>query len=474
MPIAGPDNWRLRPRCSDFPSSRRPPGGLGARRSAARLSNSLVPALLLSGCVMTGLLTAGPAVAGTYHAGGTAALQAAVASADSAPGASTIELSSGQFLPESTLTIKRDITIVGPATAPGATLGGGSVAPFPADLLRVEAHAKLTLRNVEVSAGGGEGTSAAIDDFGAVELEYAALVGNSGPALWVQPGATATVRDATLAENRATAIVNDGVVSVSNATIASNRGEGVENRGKLGLTNTIVASNGGSGDCEGHATTSDHSLDSDGSCGVGALSHSDPRLARLAGNGGPTQTQALEAGSPAIGAADAGKCPAEDQRHYTRPAGAVCDLGAYQSTAVAGAGAGGSGGQDGGTGSTGVGGAFTVSAHGALRGPAHSRITFTLRAQEHRAATTFTYRDRARSVSLRALVLGTLAVDRRRGIATLRGSALAGAGRGHRVRVTLVLVSHGRHRTLRIRLSSGYYESGSLLAGTVTFQRGGA
>jgi len=38
--------------------------------------------------------------------------------------------------------------------------------------------------------------------------------------------------------------------------------------------------------------------------------------------------------------------------------------------------------------------------------------------------------------------------------------------------VTLVLVSHGGLRGLRIRLSSGYYESGALLGGAITFAGG--
>jgi hypothetical protein len=330
----------------------------------------------------------------------------------------------------------------------------------------VEEHATLTLRNVQVTGAGGEGTTAAIDDYGAVELEDATLSGNAGPALWVQPGATAKVSNSTLSDGLAAAIIDDGVADVQSSTIASNKGGGIENRGKLALANTIVAENGG-WDCEGRANTSDHSLDSDGTCGVGALSSRDPELGRLAGNGGPTPTQALDAGSPAIGAGDESRCPAEDQRHFTRPAGAACDIGAYQTAAVAGGASGGSGP---GSGSQGAGAVSAgVSAHGRLRGRGRSRITFTLRARAHQTAATFTYTDGARRVSLRKLTLGSLAFDARRGVATLRGSAVEGAGRGRRVRVALVLVRHGRSRSLRIQLSTGYRESGALLSGSIAF-----
>ncbi len=52
----------------------------------------------------------------------------------------------------------------------------------------MEAGAKVTLWNVELTTGGGEG-SAAIDDFGAVDLESSTVAGNSGPGLLVQVGA---------------------------------------------------------------------------------------------------------------------------------------------------------------------------------------------------------------------------------------------------------------------------------------------
>jgi CSLREA domain-containing protein len=58
----------------------------------------------------------------------------------------------------------------------------------------------------------------------------------------------------------------------------------------------------------------------------------DPMLDPLADNGGPTQTMRLQPGSPAIDqvpSSGAG-CPATDQRGVTRPAGAACDIGAYE------------------------------------------------------------------------------------------------------------------------------------------------
>jgi hypothetical protein len=64
------------------------------------------------------------------------------------------------------------------------------------------------------------------------------------------------------------------------------------------------------------------------------LSSTNPLLAPLANNGGPTQTRALLPGSPAVDKYTGADCPSNDQRAYKRPAGAACDIGAYEQSAV--------------------------------------------------------------------------------------------------------------------------------------------
>jgi len=56
----------------------------------------------------------------------------------------------------------------------------------------------------------------------------------------------------------------------------------------------------------------------------------DPQLASLVDNGGPVPTQAIAAGSAAIGAAPAAGCPPADARGIPRPTGKPCDAGAYE------------------------------------------------------------------------------------------------------------------------------------------------
>jgi hypothetical protein len=105
------------------------------------------------------------------------------------------------------------------------------------------------------------------------------------------------------------------------------------------LLNTIIAGNtssAGPGNCNVQdmiIESRGHNLDSDGSCflsAAGDLPNRDALLGPLFDNGGPTETQALQAGSPAIDAAAVDGCPQHDQRGVVRPQGAACDIGAYE------------------------------------------------------------------------------------------------------------------------------------------------
>jgi hypothetical protein len=81
-------------------------------------------------------------------------------------------------------------------------------------------------------------------------------------------------------------------------------------------------------------------LDTDGSCPGFSLPAANALLGPLALNGGPTETHALLAGSPAIDAASAcffgGDPVPVDQRNAPRPGGSACDLGAYEVGRVVG------------------------------------------------------------------------------------------------------------------------------------------
>jgi hypothetical protein len=108
--------------------------------------------------------------------------------------------------------------------------------------------------------------------------------------------------------------------------------------GALQMDDTILADNGADGgpDLYGHVTSLGHNLIGNTADGFGFaasdLVNVDPQLGPLQNNGGPTQTLALLAGSPAIDAGDNANAPACDQRGpgFPRIVNGVIDIGAFE------------------------------------------------------------------------------------------------------------------------------------------------
>src|SRR5262249_25835627 len=124
-----------------------------------------------------------------------------------------------------------------------------------------------------------------------------------------------------------------GTVHIFNSTVFGNDyGIGFLG-GNVDTTNTMVVNNSGpvAGDCAGGGPTSNHSFDSDGSCGMDLGSHA-PHLAPLAANGGSTLSLRPLPGSFAINHGTNTPCPTIDQRYASRPATAVdpCDIGSIE------------------------------------------------------------------------------------------------------------------------------------------------
>jgi uncharacterized repeat protein (TIGR01451 family)/CSLREA domain-containing protein len=209
-------------------------------------------------------------------------------------------------------------------------------------------------------AGYYEG-GAVYDAAGALTVTATTMSENvayTGGGLYYASGDALTLKNDTLDSNQAESggglylseAATSGSIALLNDTIAHNtayNGGGINAaQDANSIENTIVADNTGTlstpstegGDCYDTTAlgTSDkgHNLDSDGSCFGGdslALDDrkADPLLGTLAGNGGANQTDALKAGSPAIGGAAGVDCPTTDERGVARSAGA-CDIGAYQ------------------------------------------------------------------------------------------------------------------------------------------------
>jgi hypothetical protein len=295
----------------------------------------LVAALAVTGVSLSVL--AGGASAETYKVKSTAEFVAAVGKANANSGANTIVLGPGAYLPEATVTFTNTTglqTVEGPSGAPNvkleaAKLEGTAVEPFPSELFVIGSKASVEFKNVVITHG-----EPGIVDQGSLDVESSTVGGNVGTAVIVESGASATVRNSTLSDGLDAGMVDDGTASFFNSTVAFNVAGGIENAGSLSLTNTIVAENKGSGDCSGKAPTSDHSLDSDGSCGVGALSKTNPLLqTALLNDGGSTPVHSLKPKSPAIGAGDSSTCTTTDQRGAARKS--PCSLGADEYNATA-------------------------------------------------------------------------------------------------------------------------------------------
>ena len=206
---------------------------------------------------------------------------------------------------------------------------------------------------VNISDAGGGILNATT---GTLQVTASTISGNTatGQGGAIENAGTAALTNSTLSGNIASndsfgggAILNGGILTLLNDTISGNTTPSVGGgiyaccSGTLSLKNTIVAGNTAAGsdpDCAGAITSQGHNLIQDTSgCTVGGDSASnitgqDPKLGPLADNGGPTQTQALLSGSPAIDSGSPDCPPPEtDQRGVSRPQGTACDIGAFES-----------------------------------------------------------------------------------------------------------------------------------------------
>ena len=128
-----------------------------------------------------------------------------------------------------------------------------------------------------------------------------------------------------------------GALQLQRSTIAGNTaatGSGLSAGASTAINDTIVAATTGAA-CAGSPAswTGNHNLADDATCtftDTGDIQNADPLLGGLQNNGGPTNTHALGAGSPAIGGATPAACSGTDQRGVARPQQGTCDIGAFE------------------------------------------------------------------------------------------------------------------------------------------------
>jgi CSLREA domain-containing protein len=242
----------------------------------------------------------------------------------------------------------------GSLTVTNTTFSRNGAAPFSGESGRAGAGGAIynggttKVTNNTFSDNFGLATGGAIYNVGRLTVTNSTFSGNltsAGP--FAGPGA---------------GIRNSGTLTVTNSTFSGNgggAGGGIFNDSFASLKNTILATSSGGfatppSNCSGTITDAGYNISDDASCGfakTGSANNGDgvsPLLstAGLADNGGPTQTIALQEGSPAIDAIPLADCADQaappqrinnDQRGFLRPDDreGFCDIGAYESNALA-------------------------------------------------------------------------------------------------------------------------------------------
>ncbi len=209
----------------------------------------------------------------------------------------------------------------------------------------------LTLNNVSLTqnqAGFGGG---ALSSNGPVTISNSVISHNYNPAgdggggILIESPGSLTLKNSTVSGNTSDVTgggisVEGGSASLDSVTVADNSaptGGGIaQTGGTVTLVNTIVGNNSASGsgpDLSGTITSNDYNLIEDVAGATFApqahdITGVDPLLDTLQDNGGPTETHALLAGSPALDAGDT--LEATDQRGEARPFGLADDIGAFE------------------------------------------------------------------------------------------------------------------------------------------------
>jgi CSLREA domain-containing protein len=223
-------------------------------------------------------------------------------------------------------------------TGGNAATGGGAFVPANAQLSLLDA---IVRNNTASGRGGGVANSGGFSSFNTTFTGNRAA---SGGAVSGEAGANTFFYTSTLSGNTAAAnggaLVASGTVSLQRTTVAGNnaaQGGGLfDESGAVQLMlGTLLAANTG-GSCAGATSNRPQwssSLSDDSTCAFAAgqgTNGANPNLGPLTNNGGPTDTRALPAGSPALNGVDPSFCPpgSADQRHA--PAPDQCDIGAYE------------------------------------------------------------------------------------------------------------------------------------------------
>jgi CSLREA domain-containing protein len=238
------------------------------------------------------------------------------------------------------LYVVSDTTVSGSVITNNASgnRGGGIYITGGESLQTVSITDTTISNNTAIDDGGGLGGGLYIGGAAAVTVSRCTLGGNTSDDSGggIANFDTLTLVNSTVNGNTTSGggagggIFSNGNLTVISSTVASNSPDGIGNSplGTATMAKTIVANN--KTGCTGTITDGGSNLQFPGATCGSNIPSADPLLGTLANNGGPTQTQALLPGSPALNAA--GNCPppATDQRGVSRPQGSACEIGAFE------------------------------------------------------------------------------------------------------------------------------------------------
>ena len=248
-------------------------------------------------------------------------------------------------------------------TGNSATLDGGGI--YAASSAAVTVITSTIASNTSSLNSGGIYMGGNLSLLSSAVYSNTAANGYGGGLDVVGTSNVVTVTNSTISGNRATnsggGIYAAGGVHLNNATVTNNvadsdhdgtgDGGGLDGFVQIIAQNSLIAGNQDASpgaeapDCGLPLRSTGYNLIQDTTgCGLSGeinITGTDPLIGPLQNNGGPTFSQALLAGSPAIDAGDPAGCTdnagtplTTDQRGQPRLQGTACDIGAFESAFI--------------------------------------------------------------------------------------------------------------------------------------------
>jgi CSLREA domain-containing protein len=189
-----------------------------------------------------------------------------------------------------------------------------------------------------IGARGGSEGGVTVRTGADLLVDRSAFYANAGPGVRAESGATGVVSSATISNNGAGGLVDDGALDLLYVTVTENGGGGVLGSGATSAVASVIAEQASGPDCAAPVVSGGHNLDSDNTCGLtqaGDVPSSPAGLGPLTSDLVPWHqpqpgSAAVEAMPIGVGLCGAPEQPAIDQRSNPRPVGPACDRGAVE------------------------------------------------------------------------------------------------------------------------------------------------